>query len=335
MYYITNNFIIGACESPKIYVEDQDFTCSLSDTYFMTFSSIINGHWRFMEQPSTNPLTFLSFALALFTILLLFTSLIGQIVGLTSTIQETATLSFWANRLYLIVEINDFNETFGCGCCQKDIAHGSRWANGSTEAVVPMNRFMFSEGLKYKSFPEDTIGFGKWWVGDGKKSEMAPAFSPRIKYFLTWAPFSEILCPGREMERAIGGYGRNEEKYSVRLSTYFLSPIYFLAILLTFVCGLVTFGLVWPREMRKRIFCGNVNSVQNQRNGVSREHIEGVLGEVKAFQSEMKTNMVATEEGFDRDFKKLQNTLLKMQMLIKGMTDDSKSVASSSSTFDA
>merc|ERR1712165_359871 len=146
-----------------VYTQDQDWTCTLRDTYFMTFASIFTGHWRFMEQPSSNPLTRISFVLALITILLLFTSLIGQVLALHDQINEIG-VSFYMNRLNTIIEIHDFNETFGCGCCQKDIArsHKPSWtsdevdsATSASAADVPFSRFTFSKGEKYRSFPED------------------------------------------------------------------------------------------------------------------------------------------------------------------------------------
>lgn len=330
MYYITNNFVIGTCTSPMFYVQDQDFTCTLRDTYFMTFSSIITGHWRFMEQPSNSPMTAISFALAVFTILLLFTSLIGQIISMNKTIQEKAVTSFWVNRLYIIVEISDFNETFGCGCCRKDIADGdiaSRWANGTKHSDVPTTRFLFSKAEKYKSFPEDDDKMRDWWIGE---EERVPSLSRRIRYFMNWAPLSEIMVPGRELERAIGGHEKDAESYLIRLLTYILCPLYLSLVLFIFALGLFSAGLLWPREMRKRIFCGDESLGREQKKKALDARIDVVKNGVDAVKAEMKASHMAFD-ALEDDVHKLQSTLNDVKKLLKAMGDDSSTNVGSSS----
>ena len=329
MYYITNNFLIGTCTRPMFYVEDQDWTCSLGDTYFMTFSSILNGHWRFMQQPSGSPMTILSFTLGLFTILFLFTSLIGQVVSLNDRIQEHGMVSFWRNRLTTIIEISDFNEIFGCGCCKKDLAHNERGLTvdgdkdrltaENEETNIPISRFTFSKAEKYRSFPEDEDNVRDWWMGN---EERVPPFKSRMRYFVTWAPVSEIIIPGRELERALGGHDRDTDSYFLRVATYIFFPLSLALLLLVFLSGLVTLGLLWPREMRKRIFCGTESLPGKHKEEAARIRTEVIKNGVEAIRVEMKADHLA-KEALENDVKKLQSTLNEMTKLIKSLGDDS------------
>lgn len=286
MFYISNNYDLGACTAPMIYTQDQDWLCTLTDTYFMTFYSVITNQWKFMEQPSTSPLTALSFSLALITVLLLFTSLIGQIVSLNEEIEQLGVVSFWSNRLSTIIEISDFNETFGCGCCKKDIAdrpkkHFSVESRGDTQ--IPMHRFTFSKAEKYKIFPEDDDMIREWWLGTG---ERVPPVSTRMRYFFKWAPIREIAVPGRELERALGGHSKDHESYWVRLGTYVVCPMILLLILIVFLLGVGTFGLLWPRDMREIIFAGPENLARKHRDARIIERIDAVKRGIESIQAE-------------------------------------------------
>lgn len=337
MYYITNNYVIGACESPLVYEEDQDWTCSLSDTYFMTFSSLFTGHWRFMEQPSSNPLTRISFVLALITILLLFTSLVGQVLVLHDQISELG-VSFWKNRLNTIIEIHDFNETFGCGCCQKDIARSNkpRWtveendsvsaASASSPSDVPLSRFTFSKAEKYRNFPEDEDKVREWWLGEENEGRVPP-LKDRMQYFMRWAPMSEIVVPGKEFERALGGLEKDEENYYVRVGTYFLFPFNALMVLIVFVLGLVTCGILWPREMKRRIFFGKdrvLNSRRWKQEMRTHQQIEVLNCGVDAIQARTKADH-QTVETLERNMRELQSSMNELARLIRSskLGDDS------------
>ncbi len=332
MYYVTNNYVIGACQSPQVYEEDQDWTCSLSDTWFMTFSSLFTGHWRFMEQPSSNPLTRISFVLALITLLLLFTSLVGQVLALHDQINEMG-VSFWMNRLNTIVEIHDFNETFGCGCCQKDIARSNkpRWtvdendsASASATSVtspssdVPLSRFTFSKAEKYRNFPEDEDKVREWWFGEPGEGRVPP-FNVRMNYFMRWAPMSEIIIPGKEFERALGGLDKDEENYYVRIGTYFLFPLTTLAVLVVFLLGLVTCGFLWPREMKKRIFFGKdqvLNSRRMRQEMKRNQQIEVLNCGVEAIQARTKADH-QTIETLEKNMRDLQASMNDLARLIR------------------
>mmetsp|Transcript_11638 Transcript_11638/g.17656 ORF Transcript_11638/g.17656 Transcript_11638/m.17656 type:complete len:1014 (+) Transcript_11638:445-3486(+) len=344
MYYITNNFVVGACESPMVYQEDQDWTCSLSDTYFLVFSSVFTGHWRFMEQPSTNPLTRISFVLALVTILLLFTSLVGQVLQLHEQINELG-ISFWMNRLNTILEIHDFNETFGCGCCQKDIARSNkpRWTVDENDSVsaastspgggladVPLSRFTFSKGEKYRNFPEDEDKVRDWWLGEkGNEQgvERVPPLNARMGYFLRWAPMSEIIIPGKEFERALGGLEKDEENYYVRVGTYFLFPFTTLAVLVVFVLGLVTCGFLWPKEMKRRIFFGKdrvINGRRLRQETKMHQQIETLHCGVEAIQARTKADH-QTVESLEKNMRDLQASMNELMRLMRAakLGDDS------------
>ena len=322
MYYITNNFVVGACESPMLYEQDQDYTCTLSDTYFMTFASIVTGEWRFMQQPSTSPMTVISFSLAVFTILLLFTSLVGQIISLNGKIQEVAAVSFWLNRLYIIIEISDLNETFGCVCCRDGIAKKtsgkvddmsrSLQIAGSDEPdkSKPLSRFEFSKAEQYEEFPDDEDGFRKWWVGE---DERVPSLQSRVKYFVNWAPLSEVCLPGREMERVLSGHKKDVESYFFRLMTYVFCPIYISLVILIFVLGLCSFGLLWPKDMRRRIFCGDENLGQKHQDAALNARIDAVKIGVESIKADMYADHIVKETLEER----VQNLHKKMDELTK------------------
>merc|ERR1712038_1070762 len=238
------------------------------------------------------------------------------------------------NRLNTIIEIHDFNETFGCGCCQKDIArsHKPSWtsdevdsATSASAADVPFSRFTFSKGEKYRSFPEDEDKVRDWWLGDS--GERVPPFSARMEYFMKWAPMSEIVIPGKEFERALGGLEANEENYFVRIGTYFLFPITIIGVLVVFVLGLVTAGFLWPREMKKRIFFGESQvpkTKKSKREARMYQQIEVLNCGVEAIQSRTKADH-QTVELLEKNMKELQLGMAELTRLIRSgkLGDDS------------
>lgn len=320
MYYIANNYFIGTCTSPMIYTEDQDWTCTLGDTYFMTFSSIVTGHWRFMEQPSGSPMTVLSFALAVITILVLFTSLIGQVFALNDEIQERGRLSFWANRLYTIVEISDFNETLGCGCCRPELADDDkpRWKEENKDSITPKARFSFEQADKYRQFPDDDNLMRDWFVGE---DDRVPTLRTRALYFLKWAPVQEILVPGRLAERMIAGHPKDAESYLMRLLSYIFYPILLSIHLLIFAVGAFTLGLTWPRDMKRRLFCGTEYYSKTHVAMKAKSEFDNLKNTIEAVRSEVKGDRVM-KETLEANIVNLQKTLNEMSKQLKLLSDD-------------
>ncbi len=324
MYYIANNYFIGACQSPMIYTEDQDWTCTLGDTYFMTFASIVTGHWRFMEQPSGSAMTVLSFALAVVTVLLLFTSLVGQVFSLNDELYDIARVSFWTTRLSTMIEISDFNETLCCCycqcCCRPELAvdDSPHWKVENKDQVTPKSRFGFDKAEKYRSFPEDDDLMREWWIGD---DDRVPTLRNRAMYFMKWAPLSEILVPGRVAERMLSGHPKDAESYLWRVLSYILCPFLLVLLLIVFVLGLATLGLLWPTDMKKLIFGGTETISRKQREVVTKSQNEIVKNTIEAVRSEMKGDKIL-KESMETSIADLHRTLTEMSKQLKALNDD-------------
>jgi len=258
MYYITNNFLFGFCNEPETMEYDEDYTCTIRSSYFMTFSQFFTMNWRFMERPSASAATVLSFTLAFLTTFLLLNVLVAQVVYQYSKFMDEGRRSFWTLRLTTILEISTFWDLFGCCCVQTKFhqSNSQRWKIGAVQENQPLTRFNFSNGEKYPSFPDDDSKVREWWLGH---SERVPTREARISYFFKWATFSDIFSPGRDMERCLAGSKKDDENVLIRIGLYLAFPFIIAFIALVFVLGLGTFGLLWPPFIKKFLFYGKVN----------------------------------------------------------------------------
>lgn len=195
----------------------------------------------------------------------------------------------------------------------------------------PLSRFEFSKDKQYNEFPGDEIGFRKWWVGDDDQAP-APPFKSRVQYFISWAPLEEVALPGREMERALGGHKKDMESYLYRLLTYVLCPIYIFLILLVFIIGLCSFGLLWPKDMRRRIFYGDESLGQKHKDDALSARIDSVKYGVDSIKADVHTDHVANERLEDQ-VQNLHKKLDEMTKLLERQFEDDATSMNSSTNF--
>mmetsp|Transcript_17958 Transcript_17958/g.26369 ORF Transcript_17958/g.26369 Transcript_17958/m.26369 type:complete len:986 (+) Transcript_17958:187-3144(+) len=304
------------CLGPEISgVECQ--SSNLDDAYYRSFTEFLNPGALFLDESLRDNKyhTVLMFAFAVVIELLLLNVLIAEIVNSLKSARERGKRNFWQKRFNLIVELGNIYKQSSCkskcsrsarntGIPGDDKKESTSTKRGSSK--MPLSRFAFLSA-HYELFPGDFYSFRKWWILE----ETAPNFVTRLTYFLKWASLDEILLPGHSFERVLSGKGKDANSYLWRFVLYCIFPVMICAHLICFLGGLVSFGVFWPKWMKKALFSGIIDKKSKQKANV--QHLNVMRNEIRAISNEFKMERFSLGN-MEKDVRNIQNDLKKMKM---------------------
>jgi len=259
--------------------ESSTWQCSETSSLFQSFSMLLTTDYQFMqwEDPKDQTLlSIISFAFAIVVGILLLNILIAIVNNQFTRVSEESENAFWTTRLDFMNEINAiYTSMIRLVCSGKS---DDKTTGGDT---YDLYRFRF-DFIQYdddwvKLVDENDLhinNFFKWWYYAWKKE--CPPLSTRLMYFYTHASMSEILFPGKVFHNVLFGLKYNEEIKGLRLSVaLFLSLFHMIIGLITmiviFVLGLFTWGILWPKEINKVLFFGPVGPKDTKRKSGRRK----------------------------------------------------------------
>jgi len=276
MFYIANAIETKGCLDDEgeggVY---EGWLCTLPDSYFTTFTMLLGANWIKFGQPSLKVTTLLSMAFAIIIGLILLNILIAEIGNVYTEMRERGRHSFWTNRLSFITEICfALPMRYVPSLIQlKDSSELTRFDfNGQT--VGNWDYKELDTMRRQRTISQEEMNFFLWWRE--KKDVKTPSLHARVKVFMKRSPFIDMVLPGRVLERVLSKAKRAEPTpYLIRVMIICVSPFNFAAMLLTFAVGLVTFGMAWPKSLKRHLFFGPVsltNKVsERQRNSITSE----------------------------------------------------------------
>jgi len=121
-----------------------------------------------------------------------------------------------------------------------------------SKSKVSLNRrfnFSMSDSKLIKSLTTegDRMAFFLWWMNP--EINETPTLKTRLNFYFQREELCEIFLPGETFERIL--YGKNHSNY---LLSHFISLLLLFPLLILFFSGLGTFGLLWPKLIKKALF---------------------------------------------------------------------------------
>lgn len=119
---------------------------------------------------------------------------------------------------------------------------------------------MFPDWSYMETLPDPDQYVLKWWFESWNDENTKPPLSLRMKVFFQRASVDEILFPGKPFESFLIGLKHRKESTSIilsiiaRVASYLLFFIIWSCLLVVFIAGCLSFGLLWPSFMRETLF---------------------------------------------------------------------------------
>lgn len=290
---------------------------NLDDAYYSSFTEFLNPGALFLDESLRDSKyhTVIMFAFAVVIELLLLNVLIAEIVNSLSSARERGKRTFWQKRFNHIVELGNIYKQSSCKSkCSRSARKAGTRGDDNRESPgtkrgsgkMPISRFVFLSA-HYELFPGDFYNFRKWWILE----ETAPNFVTRVKYFLKWASLDEILLPGHSFERVLSGKGKDANSYLWRFVLYCFFPFMIFAHLVCLLGGLVSFGILWPKWMKKALFCGSIDKKCKRKANV--EQMNVMRNEIRAISNEFKMERFSLAN-MESDVRNIQHDLKNVKM---------------------
>jgi len=275
-------------------------SCStLLQSYLKAFNMFLTtANWNFDEQQGGT----LTFLYAFIISVLLLNIIIAIVSNKFTDVQNTATKVFWEHRLSLITEIEplwNFASTL----------HALLQENPTDERG---KRFSFLE----KSSAHDVRSnqklqdFLDWWFSPVNREVQQHFLTTRLYIYYRYSVWEDIIYPGAVFERIVLGLKYEEKKQSVRLSffikfvkitSYLLFVLYAFIMIIIVVCGWLSFGLLFPKSMKEKMFHVRIKTEINDMKG----DIDGIQKRLRKDNEKLKEEIREINEEWKNKFDEL------------------------------
>jgi len=282
-------------DSPKSKWFLKTFAMFLSDGWYPTYA--IDD----MDEGIDQYVIALSLIFGLIIGILILNIFIAKISNVFSEVDAKGRNIFWQDRLSFVAECKLMESLMCLKYCNKlkdhDYHHERRLNNASIlkndilkesnhrynmnplsslriskkELFSPLEdsndksrRFDFSmastKDIKKNTTVSERDQFFHWWMQPNLSQ--TPQLKTRITFFIKRELFSNILLPGQTFERILSG---NKKKTYYPLT--FVFGIFVLpCILIVFILGLLSAGLLWPKPLKRLFFFGKDEQSQEIAN---------------------------------------------------------------------
>lgn len=303
MYYISVTNDANFCSNPGNLTDTEfnsigGFTCSRRESYLYSLTNLFT-----FETPSGVPqLIPLFYA---FVMLILFLNVIIAVICTAfEEVLAESEMSFWCDRLTIVNELGGFlacipgilTKCPGLHSCKLFCHHIHILGLEGRKRNVRIDLNLFLPKLHWDSIKDEDKQFIHWWYGKSGKEEV-PKRWDRLSFFFKKSRTKDIFIPGNVFENVFLGNSRShrptqcEKLYVLPFSLILLvaSNLIFAVI---FISGWISFGLLWPKEMRRRIFSVNtekkriVPEIKKKNEEIS--EIKRVISEMRKENSEMR-----------------------------------------------
>lgn len=273
------------CDSDDINLVD--WTCRIPSSYLKTVKLLLTGDLAY-DNESAGPEKMTPTILFGFFMGIVFLNIsIAVITDTYNKVQVSESRAFTRNRLSFaagsqtLVSILLINYLWkGITCSgnslrlwkSKKVKFEERARNSKHISLQSMmKREEINKGrIAFEVFPEwsfleqqkgeDSLVLN-WWFVPWDDNHPLPPLCVRLKVFFKRSSLNDIFFPGDSFESLLMGVSQHEDKtkslvsfLAARVISYLLFFILTSAVLIVFIAGSVSFGLLWPDEMRDFLF---------------------------------------------------------------------------------
>jgi len=264
VYYIAGPNEAEICNNSDEYTTKEEFnsvggfTCTRLKAYEYSFFNL----FAFEISSGVPPL--IPFVYACFMLILLLNIIIAVICKEFDDVVNESELTFWSDRLVIVNELGIFS-----GILPSTFTEIPKSKNSILESSdegdkrIDMDRFL--DNTIWDNITEEDATFLHWWYG---KNNETPSRVVRLNFFFRKSKFKDIFVPTNVFENVLLGYKRSHratkfEKVMVFPFSIIVMAAFNAAYAIVLISGCVTFGLLWPESMKKRLF--TVKSEEKKR----------------------------------------------------------------------
>jgi len=255
---------------------------------FLDWESVVkgdSGDEDHLSQMVGNQQIVVSAMFAIIVGILLLNILIGVVSSVFDEVKSLSEDAFWKARMSFMIEICTirkmlcFNSSStntpisGPKLSERDITKMK-----SERQIIGRNSFAKydDEWMMTKCPEKDKQTFFKWWYYSWMCEMDRPPLSTRLWYYYTYASVGELLLPGDVFICILFGLkydalvddDRNHFHIGRSLCGRIISYMHFvlgiILVVVIFILGSVTFGLLWPLELKEFLFFGPVETKRDR-----------------------------------------------------------------------
>ncbi len=233
-----------------------DWTCNLSSSYAQTFSILITSNWSFLDDEAEGFQTIISYAFAFIVGILLLNILIAIINNEYNTTERNADVEYWRYRLNFEDETQRTYSNF-------------RGMMKPVRIILRKQKMSYRDGNKKNDDHSHLPKLGIQRMTSLRDYFFTKDFEESSDKSFNHISLNTYSSADFNFENVAMGIKYNAEGSGlvivlVRLLNYlvmFLNTIISIGI---FLLGLFTFGLSWPKQLRKRLFYGPTDTKNSQ-----------------------------------------------------------------------
>jgi len=266
-YYIAGPNDAEICNDGAMKSTDDDFlaggfACTRPTSYQYSFFNILA-----FENPSGVP-QWIPYFYSIVMLVLLLNIIIAVVCTEYEDVLNESELAFWSDRLVIVNELGDLcaslysfssSTSLPRSICEKV----KRWCKTLLSVFYkPQNK-----RIDLNLFLDNSVWDGEskeiqilhWWYGKSDEKEDKPKLVARLKFFITYSALKDIIIPTNVFENMILGRKRSYrsdsyEKLQVLPFSVILIVTSNVLLAIVFILGLLSFGVLWPDTMKKRLF---------------------------------------------------------------------------------
>lgn len=308
-YYFAGTHDENFCQNPTNLTDAEfntvgGFSCSRLTACIYVITSLFN-----FEFPSGVP-----WAIVLFYAVVMLLLFLNMVIALISVafqdVLDESDLQFWVDRFTVVVEVEGVTALSGVPCSMtKNIMMNCnlvRWCKSSLEFEerierIDLNVFLWKS--HWDSIKSDEKTFIHWWYGksDQQDQQEVPKWWERLRFFFMKSQLKDIFIPGDVFENVLLGKNRSYnptriEKLSVLPFSIMLLVVSNAFVIVIFISGFVSFGLLWPKTFKRRLSAGNT-----EKKGTNADdHMNDVISAIRSENDALRIEIQDIKEGMQK-----------------------------------
>jgi len=267
-YYIAGPNDAEICNDGAMKSTDDDFlaggfVCTRPTSYQHSFFNILT-----FENPSGVP-QWIPYFYSIVMLVLLLNIIIAVVCTEYEDVLNESELAFWSDRLVIVNELGDLCASlFSFSSTSTSLSRSIyEKVKGWCKTLLPVFYKPPNKRIDLNLFLDNSVwdGMSKeinilhWWYGKSDEKKDKPKLVARLKFFITYSALKDIIIPTNVFENMILGRKRSYrsdsyEKLQVLPVSVILIVTSNVLLAIVFILGLLSFGVLWPDTMKKRLF---------------------------------------------------------------------------------
>jgi len=340
MYYIAGTHDEEFCNNvDKLTVAEFDsiggFTCTRKASYIYAVTNL------FTFQTPTGVPRLIPFLYAFVMLILVMNVVIAVVCTAFEEVLNESDMSFWSDRLITVNELGSFisfvprllltsfPNLIECRLLRRYQRLLGYDTTERSDRVPRINMNLLLPTSDWDRIKNADKLFIHWWYGKIEKDTSLSCIV-RLKFFITKSRFEDIFMPGSVLENVLLGKNRSHrsntfEKLTTLPASIFLLVVSNIFLLTVFISGLISFGLLWPKRMKRKLFSANnekkkiIPEIKKKNKEMSemREENKKMRVEIQDMREEMKNNALETREEMQETREEIKNNMQNILSEIK------------------